>query len=67
MVTMYKKDRKFRKWKWNVSPSRFFDVFVTDANGGRDYVNTFSKRESARACKSRIEEDGGAAIIIGRA
>ena len=66
MVTMYKKDRKFRKWKWVISPSRFFDVFVTDANGGRHYVQTFSKRERARACKAQIEENGNTAIIIGR-
>lgn len=67
MVTMYKKDRKFRKWKWVVSPSRYFDVFTTDAYGVRHYVQTFSKRERAQACKAQLEADGNTAIIIGRA
>ena len=66
MVTMYKKDRKFKKWKWNISPSRFFDVFITDANGGRHYVQTFAYRHRAQERKKQIEADGGAAIIIGR-
>lgn len=66
MVTMYKEDRKFRKWKWNISPSRYFDVFIVDAYGVRHYVQTFTKRERARACKTQLEADGGAAIIIGR-
>ena len=67
MVTMYKKDRKFKKWKWHISPSRFFDVFITDANGGRHYVNTYAYRHRAQKHKAQIEADGGNAIIIGRA
>lgn len=67
MVTMYKKDRKFRKWKWNVSTSRYFDVFIVDANGGRHHVQTYAYRHLAQAHKKQIEADGNTAIIIGRA
>ena len=63
---MYKKDRKFRKWKWVVSPSRYFDVFIVDANGVRFFICTYEKREIAQAKKAEIEADGNTAIIIGR-
>ena len=66
MVTMYKRDRKFRKWKWVISPSRFFDVFIVDANGGRHHVQTHVYRHRAQEHKRRIEANGGTAIIIGR-
>lgn len=67
MITMYKKDKRFKSWKWNISTSRYFDVFIVDANGGRHYVNTYAYRHRAQKHKKQIEEDGGAAIIIGRA
>lgn len=67
MVTMYKKDRKYRKWKWTISPSRFFDVFTVDTDGARHYVFTYTKRDRAQARKEQLEADGNTAIIIGRA
>ena len=66
MITMYKKDKRFKNWKWKPSPSRLFDLYSVGENGDRHLIYTDFKRERVRHYKKRIEEAGGVAIIIGR-